>query len=342
MGKKVLDFRSDTVTRPTPGMLDAMMNAALGDDVFGDDPTVNALEAKAARLFGKDAALFCPSGTMTNQIAIKVHTKPGDEVICDRLAHIYNYEGGGIAFNSGCSVRLLDGDRGRFSVNQVQANINADDPHFPVTTLVSIENTCNKGGGSIWDRGQIAAIRAFCNAHDLKLHLDGARLFNALVETGEDTRSVGEQFHSISICLSKGLGCPVGSLLIGDASFIKQARRVRKVFGGGMRQAGILAAAGIYALDNNVHRLADDHVTAQELRKMLEKQMWVNSCLDVATNIVVVELVEGVDQVKILEQLREQGILAVGFGAGRLRFVSHLDIQEEDLNLCETAFSAIK
>ena len=260
----MIDLRSDTVTKPCAGMLTAMMNAKVGDDVFGEDPTVNELEAMAATMFGMEAGLFCPSGTMTNQIAIKVHTQPGDEVICDKLAHIYQYEGGGIAFNSGCSVKLLDGDKGRITSDQVIEGINANQDYKAATSLVALENTTNRGGGSCYDFKEIIAIREVCSANNLGLHLDGARIFNALVEKKETPKQYGEIFDSISICLSKGLGTPVGSILLGTDKFIKRARRVRKAFGGGMRQAGFLAAAGIYALENNIDRLKEDHLHARK------------------------------------------------------------------------------
>lgn len=337
----IADFRSDTVTQPTSAMRDAMMAAPLGDDVFGDDPTVNALEAKAAEMFGKEAALFCPSGTMTNQIAIKVHTQPGDEVVCDQLSHIYNYEGGGIAFNSHCSVRLLRGDRGRFTLDMLQDAINPDDPHFPRTTLVAVENTCNKGGGVIWDDRALAVIGQSCRERGLKYHLDGARLFNALVETGQSTASIGQHFDSISICMSKGLGCPVGSLLIGTKSFIDQSRRVRKVFGGGMRQAGFLAAAADYALDHHVQRLKEDHHRARTVAEMCASQSWIKHVLPVETNIVVAELEDAGAQVSVLEKLKAAGILAVGFGKGKIRFVTHLGISEEHLAVAENGMKAV-
>ncbi len=325
----IADFRSDTVTKPTPGMLEAMHRAKVGDDVFEDDPTVNELQSFAAELFGREAALFCPSGTMTNQIAIKVHTQPGDEVVCDQLSHIYNYEGGGIASNSGCSVRLMRGERGRYTAADVEASVLPDDPHFPRTSLVSVENTSNKGGGAIWNNAEIAQIRAVCDSHNLKFHLDGARLFNALVETGQTPVEVGATFDSISICLSKGLGCPVGSLVIGDADFIHQARRVRKAFGGGMRQAGYIAAAGLYALNHQVQRLKDDHALARQLEAELLKQHWVSQVIPVETNIVVAELIEGLTPSAAVEQLQAQGVLAVPFGSRQIRFVTHLDIDEE-------------
>ncbi len=335
----MIDYRSDTVTRPTAGMLKAMMASPVGDDVFQDDPTVNALEAKTAEMFGMEAALFAPSGTMTNQIAIKVHTNPGDEVVCDKLSHIYNYEGGGIASNSGCSVRLLDGDKGRFTHQMVIDSILPDDSHFPVTRLVSVENTSNKGGGVIWDDAEIERISRTCKEHGLGFHMDGARLFNALVETNQSTEHVGSMFDSISICLSKGLGCPVGSLLLGSKDFIRQAHRVRKVFGGGMRQAGILAGAGIYALDHHIDRLKEDHANAKRLASALSETDWVRHVVPVETNIIVVELSAGEDQHARLAALKNAGILAMGFGAGKLRFVTHLDVNEA---MIDQTISAIK
>ena len=325
----MIDFRSDTVTRPTREMKEAMMSAPLGDDVFGDDPTINSLEAKAAEMFGKEGALFCASGTMTNQIAINVHTTPGDEVICDKLSHIYYYEGGGIARNSGASVMLLEGDHGRFTAEMVENAINPDDIHRPISRLVSAENTCNKGGGVIWDSEELERIAVVCKRNGLSFHLDGARLFNALAESGESAESVGNTFDTISICLSKGLGCPVGSLLIGDMQFIKHARRVRKVFGGGMRQAGMLAAAGIYALDQHVERLKEDHEKAREIAEALTSSAWVKSVMPSQTNIIVAELEPDFSQQVMLEKLRGKGVYAMGFGPGKIRFVTHLDITAE-------------
>ncbi|MEX2595859.1 MAG: low-specificity L-threonine aldolase [Salibacteraceae bacterium] len=337
----MIDFRSDTVTKPTSEMLKAMHDAEVGDDVFGDDPTINKLEAKAAEMFGKEAALFCPSGTMTNQIAIKVHTNPGDEVICDQLAHIYQYEGGGIAFNSGASVKLLDGDKGRFSAEMVLDAIRPDDVHHPVTRLVSAENTCNKGGGVIWKNDALKRISSVCKDLRIPFHLDGARLFNALVVTGESTESVGETFDSISICLSKGLGCPVGSLLIGDGAFIKKGRRVRKVFGGGMRQAGFLAAAGIYALDHHVDRLREDHEKARSLAEGLRAATWVKNVYPVETNIVVADLADGHEQERVLNSLKQHRVMAVGFGKGKIRLVTHLDITESMIRKAKSVFQQI-
>lgn len=328
----MIDLRSDTVTRPTKEMLKAMMNAEVGDDVFGEDPTVNALQKKAAALFGHEAALFCPSGTMTNQIAINAHTKPGDEVICSELAHIYLYEGGGVAKNSGASVRLLTGDRGRFKAEQIEPNINnPSDPHHPLTTLVAVEDTCNKGGGSCYDLEELKKIKAVCNKHKLKLHLDGARVFNAFAKTGYDKVEYGQLFDSISICLSKGLGAPVGSLLIGSEKFISKAHRIRKSMGGGMRQAGILAAAGIFALENNVDRLAEDHSKALKLAGHLESCRFVSDVMPVETNIVVASL-QGIEVKDFLEKLLQKGIKGVPFGHGKVRFVPHLDISMDQVD----------
>lgn len=326
-----IDLRSDTVTRPTKGMLDAMFSAPVGDDVFQDDPTVNALEEKAAALFGYEAALFCPSGTMTNQIAIKVHTQPGDEVICDALSHIYLYEGGGMMSNSHVSATLLTGDYGRIFAEQVQDSIKADDIHAPVSRLVSLENTVNKGGGCYYDLKEIARIKAVCIENNLSLHLDGARLFNALVETGETPLQYGQVFDSISICLSKGLGCPVGSLLLGTKAFIKQARRVRKRFGGGWRQAGYLAGAGIYALDHHVARLKEDHRRAKELEGIVLEVPEVTGVLPVYTNIVIFELADGLLSTDYVAKLAAVGIRCAPFGKDKVRLVTHLDFDDDQL-----------
>ncbi len=322
----MIDFRSDTVTRPTPGMLQAMFAAPVGDDVFGEDPTVNQLEQLSASLFGKEAALFCPSGTMTNQIAIKCHTQPGDEVICDHLSHVYQYEGGGIAFNSGCSVRLLQGDRGRITATQVEAAINPDDVHKPATTLVSLENTANRGGGSCYHFADIEAIKQVCLKNNLKLHLDGARLFNALVAKNETCRQYGDVFDTISICLSKGLGAPVGSVLVGPADFIKKAKRYRKVFGGGMRQAGYIAAAGLYALEHQVARLQEDHDHAQILVKALQEKDFVGEILPVETNIIIFEVKGRFTAPDLVIHLQRSNIYAIAISPTQIRLVVHLDI----------------
>jgi threonine aldolase len=328
----MIDLRSDTVTRPTPGMLDAMIHAAVGDDVFGEDPSINDLESYTAALFGKEAALFCTSGTQANQIAIKAHTQPGDEVICDRLAHIYYYEGGGIAFHSGCSVCLLEGDRGRITAAQVGEHINpTDDPHRPLTRLVCIENTMNKGGGAIYDFEELIAIKNVCKEHNLKYHLDGARLFNAIVETGKKPEDFGKLFDSVSICLSKGLGAPVGSLLIGNKEFIGKARRIRKVFGGGMRQAGFLAAAGKYALENHVQRLKEDHNRARRIGEMLLHLPFVEKVVPVDTNMIFFHLNNSMPSDLFLEKLSQKNIHAFSLSSQVIRFVTHLDITDEML-----------
>ncbi|MCS5491924.1 threonine aldolase family protein [Algoriphagus limi] len=326
----LIDLRSDTVTRPTPGMKEAMFSAPVGDDVFGEDPTVNALEEKIAKLFGMEAALFCPSGTMTNQIAIRLHTQIQTEVICHKYSHIYLYEGGGIMANSLASVKLLDGDLGKITASQIAESINPDDVHAPETTMVSLENTMNKGGGSIYTLEEVKPIHRLCREKGLKLHLDGARLFNALVESGESPSDWGAHFDTISICLSKGLGCPVGSVLLGSKSDIKRARKVRKVFGGGMRQAGFLAAAGIYALDHHVDRLKEDHSRARALGEMLGELSVVSEILPVATNIVIARL-EGITPEEFMKKLSDQNIKSVKFGKDLVRFVTHLDFEDEHL-----------
>ncbi len=323
-----IDFRSDTVTQPSPAMLEAMMKAPTGDDVFGEDPSVNQLEQLAASLFGKEAALFCPSGTMTNQVAIKCHTQPGDEVICDADAHIYQYEGGGIAFNSGCSVKLLPGNRGRINAAQVLEALQPDDVHRPNTSLVCVENTSNRGGGSCYDIEELKKIKQVCASHKLAFHIDGARLFNALVAKNETPEQYGAIFDSISICLSKSLGCPVGSLLLGNADFIKKARRVRKVFGGGMRQAGYLAAAGIYALQNNVERLARDHNHAKMIADALQQNVFISEILPVETNIIIFET-KGIIAKELVEKLKEHHILGYAIAPQKVRLVLHLDITKE-------------
>ncbi len=313
-------------------MLEAMFSTEVGDDVFGDDPTVNALEEKAATLFGMEAALFCTSGTLTNQLAIRVHTRPGSEVICDKLSHIYLYEGGGIALNSLSSVKLLEGDKGRISANQVRDAIsNPDDVHAAVSRLVSLENTMNKGGGCYYQFPEIEAIKEVCQLKGLALHLDGARLFNALVETGESTVKYGNVFDSISICLSKGLGCPVGSLLLGNKDFIKQARRFRKSMGGGWRQAGYLAAAGIYALDNHVSRLRQDHARARAIGQMLTNLPEVEEIYPIDTNIVIFRLPETILATDYVAQLGQKGVSSVTFGKHLVRFVTHLNFTDDDL-----------
>ncbi len=307
-------------------MLDAMMHAQVGDDVFSEDPTVNALEEKAVSMFGMEAALFCPSGTMTNQIGIKCHTQPGDELICDKLSHVYIYEGGGVAFNSGVQVKPLEGNRGRITAEQVVQNINPDDLHKARTSLVSLENTANRGGGSCYAMNDLLAIKQVCTDYQLKLHLDGARLWNALVSQNETPKQYGEIFDSISICLSKGLGAPVGSLLLGKTDYIKKARRVRKVFGGGMRQAGFLAAAGLYALDNNIARLAIDHHHAKMIETALLQKDFIASVMPVETNIIICSFAGRLTAAAFAAELAKHHIKVIAISPTEVRFVLHLDV----------------
>ena len=322
----MINLMSDTVTRPTPAMLRAMLQAAVGDDVFGEDPTVRALEEKCAALFGHEAALFCPSGTMTNQIAIKVHTRPLDEVICDEMSHIFQYETAGYAFHSGVGVNLLHGPNGILNAAMVEQAIKPRQDWLPISRLVVIENTCNKGGGSIYPLSEIAAISAVCREQGLAFHLDGARIFNALIETGDTPAAIGGLVDSISVCLSKGLGAPVGSVLIGHSAFIKDARRIRKVMGGGMRQAGYLAAAGIYALDNHVDRLRNDHAHARLLADALAPLPWVGDIRPVESNIVIFDVQAPTTPAALLAYLAQNGVKASAFGPMTVRFVTHLDV----------------
>jgi threonine aldolase len=315
------------VTQPTPGMLEAMMSAKVGDDVFKEDPTVNALEAKVAALFGMEASLFFPSGTMANQTAIKLHTQPGEQLICDKYAHIFNYEGGGVSFNSSVSCRLVDGHRGMMTAAQVEAAINPPDfYHSPLTSLVCIENTANKGGGACWDMSEIKKIKAVCEKHQLAYHLDGARLWNAMVAKKEAPKDYGALFDTISVCLSKGLGCPVGSLLVASKETIQRALRVRKVLGGGMRQVGYLAAAGMYALDHHIDRLAEDHKRAKEIGAALERLPFVKKVEPIDTNIVIFEIDPVfMTDTTFVEKLRANDVHLIGMGQGKLRMVTHLD-----------------
>jgi threonine aldolase len=331
-----IELRSDTFTLPTAGMREAMFSAPLGDDVFGEDPTVNALEAKVAALFGMEAALFCVSGTQSNQIAISVHLQKGQEVICDELSHIYLYEGGGIMANAGASVKLLKGDLGRMTRAQIEAVISPDDIHFCESRLVSLENTVNKGGGSVYSAEALQEISDFCRQVQIPLHLDGARVFNAMEATGQKPQQYGAWFDSISICLSKGLGAPIGSVLIGSAAFIKKARRVRKRLGGGWRQAGLLAAAGIYALDHQVERLKDDHARATAIAKVCANLPWVDSILPVVTNIVIVRLKDGISANEQVAMLKAKGIRCAPFGPQYIRFVTHLNFDDVALAAFET------
>jgi threonine aldolase len=324
----ITDLRSDTFTKPSPAMLEAMFKAPVGDDVFGEDPSVNKLEAMTAGIFGMEAGLFCPSGTMTNQIAIKCHTQPGDEIICDKLSHIYIYEGGGIAFNSGSQVKAIEGNLGRVTAEQVIENINADDIHKARTSLISLENTANRGGGSCYDFTELQKIKQISVENKLALHLDGARLYNALIAKNETPIQYGELFDSISLCLSKGLGTPVGSVLMGSAAFIKKARRIRKVFGGAMRQAGYLAGAGIFALENNVEKLAQDHLHAKQIAGVLTKKDFVSAILPVETNIVIFELKNGYSAIEFCNRLKQDDILCLPISPTQVRMVTHLDVTD--------------
>lgn len=326
----IIDLRSDTITRPTKGMLEAMMTANVGDDVYKEDPSVNALEERLAKMFGKDQALFFPTGSMANQTALKLHTNPGEQVICDKYAHIYNYEGGGASFNSGISCKLIDGHRGMFTAAQVVESINPPDfYHSPLTTLVEVENTTNKGGGACWDFEELKRIRTVCDTHNLGYHLDGARFWNALVNTKETTEDYGQLFDTISVCLSKGLGCPIGSVLIGNNDIMKGAIRVRKILGGGMRQVGYLAAAGSYALDHHVERLTDDHKKAKEIGEVLEALSMIKKVEPIETNIVIFELASHVDESEFLKRLSDKDIKIIGMGSNKLRMVTHLDYTDE-------------
>jgi threonine aldolase len=326
-----IELRSDTFTKPSPAMLEAMFSAEVGDDVFEEDYTVKALEEKTAKMFGYEAGLFCTSGTMTNQIAINVHVNQGDEVICDALSHVYLYEGGGIAANSSASVNLLHGNRGRLTAEQISEAVQADNVHHPVSRLVSLENTVNKGGGCYYQLPEIQKIKEICKEKNMALHLDGARLFNALVETNDSPLEYGKVFDSISICLSKGLGIPVGSVLLGSKDLIKKARRVRKRWGGGWRQAGYLAAAGIYALDNNIERLKDDHARAREIGNIMEQIPEVEEIYPVDTNIVIFRVNDKILASYYVQKLHEKGIKAAPFGKHLVRFVTHLDFTDEHL-----------
>ena len=317
---------SDTVTLPSSGMLDAMQNAKVGDDVFKEDPAVNALEDRVAQLFGKEAALFFPSGTMANQTAIKIHTQPGEQLICDHYAHIFNYEGGGVSFNSGVSCALIEGERGRITAAQVASKINPPDfYHSPLSTLVCLENTTNKGGGAFYDLKAIEAIRKVCDENQLGLHLDGARIWNALVASGQDAKSYGSLFDTISVCFSKGLGAPVGSALIGSKAAMEKALRVRKVFGGGMRQAGFLAAAASFAIDHQWESLSEDHRKAKELKSVLEQLPYIKKVEAVDTNIVIFNLLDTAKEADFMNKLQEQEIRFISMGQGKLRMVTHRD-----------------
>ena len=325
----IIDLRSDTVTKPSSGMLDAMMSAHVGDDVFREDPTVNELEERLAQMFGKQKALFFPSGSMANQIAIKLHTNPGEQVICDKYAHIYNYEVGGVAFHSGATCKLLDGNRGMFTAAQVKAAINPSDYYYSQTSLVEVENTTNKGGGACWDFTELENIKDVCKTNNFGFHLDGARLWNALVAKNESSLQYGDIFDTISVCLSKGLGCPIGSVLIGDEAIMKKSLSLRKLFGGNMRQAGYLAAAGLYALDHNIERLTEDHKKAKEIGEVLTTMSAIKKVEPIETNIIIFELNDDIDESGFLKQLVDKNIRIIGMGSNKLRIVTHLDYTDQ-------------
>jgi threonine aldolase len=337
----LIDLRSDTVTRPTPEMLKYMFSARVGDDVYKEDPSINELQEKTAKIFGKEAGLFCPSGTMTNQCAIKAHTQPGDEVICDVSAHIFNYEGGGMAFNSGVQAKLVNGDRGRFTAKQVEEVLHPQADWLPRTSLVCIENTSNRGGGSYYRLQDVKEIAEVSHKNNLALHLDGARIFNALTETGESPLEYGKLCDSISVCFSKGLGAPVGSVILGSHEFIGKARRVRKLFGGGMRQGGYLAAAAIYALDNHIGRLKEDHKRAKILGDVLKTNSMVLDMLPVETNIIIFTLSDGITAEKFVQLLGRQNILVSATGKQTVRMVTHLDFTDPMLEIVEKAIKSI-
>jgi threonine aldolase len=336
-----IDLRSDTVTRPTPGMLQAMVNARVGDDVLGDDPTVILLEERVADLLGHEAGLWCPSGTMANQVAIVVHTRPGDELICHPFAHIYNYEGGGIAFNAGVQVRTTGTPDGDMSPAEVLACVNPVQDVYAFTRLLSLENTNNKAGGTVMALDRVQALTQAARSAGLATHLDGARLWNAVVAADQEYRAYGSALDSISVCLSKGLGCPAGSVLTGSRDFIREARRIRKRMGGGLRQVGYLAAAGLYALDHHVSRLAEDHTHARALADIIRQQPWVDAVVEPQTNILIFSLREGLDEQHFLGQMEAHGVRMLTLGHGRLRLVTHLDFKQEDLSLVSEALKRI-
>lgn len=329
MIKEEINLISDTITRPSQEMLDFMMKAQVGDDVFGADPTVIELQKKAAAMFGMEAALFFPSGTMANQTAIKLHTQPAEQLICDKWSHVYNYESGGASFHSGVSCNLIDGHRGMFKAEQLKEVIH--DPslyYLPLSSLVVVENTTNKGGGACWDYNELKKIGRICSAHKLSYHLDGARLFNALVATNDSALNYGQMFDTISICLSKGLGAPIGSLLLSTEENIQKAIRLRKLFGGGMRQVGYLAAAGIYALDHNIDRLQDDHNRAKKIGNALKSSPWIAKVEPIETNIIIFKLGPERDTEQFLAHLEKHNIFIISMGEGKLRIVTHLDFTD--------------
>ncbi len=340
---KIIDLRSDTVTKPTRGMRAAMAEAEVGDDVFGEDPTVNALQVKVARLLGKDAALFVPSGTMANQLSIRSHTETGDEVIIEATGHVYNFEGGGGAALSGVQFYCLKGTRGILEAGQIEEAIRPLDHHFPVTKLICLESTHNRGGGSIYPLSRLEEISRLARRKNLSLHLDGARLWNASAATGVPVHAFASWADSVSVCLSKGLGAPVGSLVAGSTRFIERVHRFRKMFGGGMRQAGILAAAGIYALDHHLDRLTEDHQNAKRLASGLSGLKGVSIALgNVDTNIVIFDISEtGTTATAIAEAMKKEGVLIHPINERQIRLVTHLDVTAQDAEKALVAFEKV-
>lgn len=341
--RRWIDLRSDTVTRPTPAMRKAMAEAEVGDDVFGEDPTVNLLQERVARMLGKEAALFVPSGTMANQLAIKAHTQPGDEVIIEATSHPYNFEGGGGAALSGIQFHTLKGNRGILEAHQIEEAIRPDDHHFPVTRLICLENTHNRGGGSIYPIEKMAEVYRLAKSKNLSVHIDGARLWNASVATGIPLKDYGQYGDSISVCLSKGLGAPIGSLVAGTQGFIDRVHRFRKMFGGGMRQVGIVAAAGLYALDHHIARLREDHQNAKRLAWGLKELKGVALDPDkVETNIVIFDVAgTGKPPGQIAEELKGHGVLIHVVGKTQIRLVTHLDVTAEDIEIALGIFQKI-
>jgi len=331
----MIDLRSDTITKPSAKMLDAMLKAKVGDDVYGEDPTVKHLENLVADYFGMDRAMFFPSGTMANQVAIKLHTNPGDQVIAHKYSHVYNYEGGGASFNSGVSFKLLDGEKGIFSTDELTSAINPKDfYHAPLSKLVSLENTTNKGGGHCWDFNDFESIKKICSDNNLGLHMDGARIWNSIIAKNDNPKLYGNIFDTVSVCLSKGLGCPIGSILVGKKNFIDKAIRIRKILGGGMRQVGYLAAAGLYAIQNNISRLLIDHERAKEISLKFLSKDFIKTINDVETNIIILELNESVQKKTIIDYFSKNEIVFDWFSMGpeKIRIVTHLDYSKDNHN----------
>ncbi len=337
---KIIDLRSDTVTRPSPAMREVMANAEVGDDVFGDDPTVKELERYIAEVFGRESSLYVPSGTMANQICLKANTQRGWELLCDRECHIVNYEVAGPVVHAGLLVNFLTTDKGMITADMVRENIRPKNIHAPLTKIVAIENTHNRQGGTIIPQDEIVKVGQLCKERGLFYHLDGARIWNVHVATGISLKVLTEPFDSISVCLSKGLGAPIGSLIVGSGEFVERCRRERKLFGGGMRQVGIIAAAGLYAVKNNIKRLADDHANARFLAEQLNNLDVFDIEMErVQSNIIVANLNSKKDSSEIVEQLNKLNVKAVPFGQKKIRFVTHLDVNRAD---CEEALNRIE